>query len=147
MIKLNLPTFDTELRQEGGKVLIFDVLRKRHVSLTPEEWVRQHFIHYLIHHLRYPRGLIKVEGGLTFNSLQKRSDIVVFDRTGSPWMVIECKAPDLQLSERTVMQASMYNHTLKARYLVVTNGMSHVCCEINWENRDTVVMAEMPDFS
>lgn len=146
MIKLNLPPFDISLRREGTKVLIFDCLRKRHVTLTPEEWVRQHFIHYLIYHLRYPRALIKVEGGLTFNSLQKRSDIVVFDRTGSPWMVIECKAPDLQLSERTVMQASVYNHTLKARYLVVTNGMSHICCEVNWENRDTVVMPQMPQY-
>ena len=146
MIKLNLPPFDIDLRQEGTKVLIFDSLRKRHVTLTPEEWVRQHFIHYLIHHLRYPRSLIKVEGGLTFNSLPKRSDIVVFDRTGSPWMVIECKAPDLQLSERTVMQASTYNHTLKAKYLVVTNGMYHICCEINWEKRDTVVMAQMPSY-
>jgi hypothetical protein len=147
MVKLNLPPFDFDLRKEGAKVLIFDSLRKRHVTLTPEEWVRQHFIRYLIHHLNYPRALIKVEGGLTFNTLQKRSDIVVFDRTGSPWMVIECKSPDLQLSDRTVMQASVYNHTLKAKYLVVTNGMTHICCEINWESRDTVVMAEMPDFS
>ena len=146
MVKLNLPSFECDLRQDGGKVLIFDFLRKRHVALTPEEWVRQHFIHYLIHHRKYPRSLVKVEGGLTFNTLQKRSDIVVFDRTGSPWMVIECKAPDLKLSEKTVMQASMYNHTLKARYLVITNGMSHICCEINWANSETVVMADMPEF-
>jgi hypothetical protein len=146
MVKLNLPSFEFDLRQDGERVVIFDFLRKRHVTLTPEEWVRQHFLHYLIHHLKYPRALIKVEGGLTYNTLQKRSDIVVFDRAGSPWMVIECKAPDLKLSERTVTQASMYNHTLKAKYLVVTNGMSHICCEINWENSHTVVMTDMPEF-
>jgi hypothetical protein len=146
MVKLNLPSFEFDLRQEGERVVIFDFLRKRHVTLTPEEWVRQHFIHYLIHHLKYPRSLIKVEGGLTYNTLQKRSDIVVFDRVGSPWMVIECKAPDLKLSERTVTQASIYNHTLKAKYLVVTNGMSHICCEINWKNSQTVMMAEMPEY-
>lgn len=147
MVKLNLPAFNFNLRQDEGRVLIFDSLRKRHVTLTPEEWVRQHFIHYLINYLKYPRSLIKVEGGLTFNTLHKRSDIVVFDRTGSPWMVIECKAPELRLSERTVLQASTYNHSLRARYLVVTNGMSHICCEINWENSQTVVMPDMPEYS
>lgn len=146
MVKLNLPSFEFELRQEGGRVQIFDPLRKRHVTLTPEEWVRQHFIHYLIHHLKYPRSLIKVEGGLTFNTLQKRSDIVVFDRAGSPWMVIECKAPDLKLSERTVLQASTYNHSLKAKYLVVTNGMSHICCKVNWEDSHSVVIPVMPEY-
>lgn len=146
MVKLNLPTFDFDLRKEGTKVLIFDSLRKRHVTLTPEEWVRQHFIRYLIHHLRYPRALIRVEGGLAFNTLPKRSDIVVFDRSGSPWMIIECKAPDLPLSNKVVLQASVYNQTLKARYLVVTNGMSHICCEVNWEDRNTVVMAAMPEY-
>jgi type I site-specific restriction endonuclease len=146
MVKLNLPSFEFSLKHDGDRVLIFDSLRKRHVALTPEEWVRQHFIHYLVHHRKYPRSLIKVEGGLTFNTLQKRSDIVVFDRTGSPWMVIECKAPDLKLSERTVLQATTYNHTLRARYVVVTNGMSHICCEIDWANSGSVVMTDMPVY-
>jgi hypothetical protein len=146
MVKLNLPSFEFDLRKEGARILIFDCLRKRHVTLTPEEWVRQHFVHYLIHHCNYPRALIKVEGGLTFNTLHKRSDIVVFDRMGSPWMMIECKAADVKLSERTLLQASTYNHSLKARYLVVTNGMSHICCEINWANSHTVVMSDMPQY-
>jgi hypothetical protein len=146
MVKLNLPSFEFELRKEGERVLIFDALRKRHVVLTPEEWVRQHFIQYLISHLKYPRSLIKVEGGLIFNSLHKRSDIVVFDRTGNPWMIVECKAPDLKLSERTLLQASTYNHTLKAKYVVVTNGMSHICCETNWTDSSAVVMRSIPPF-
>jgi hypothetical protein len=87
-----------------------------------------------------------VEGGLLFNKLQKRSDIVVFNREGSPWMVIECKAPDLKLSHRTVHQASVYNHSLKAKYLVITNGLSHICCEIDWINSKTMVMDSMPPY-
>jgi hypothetical protein len=146
MVKLNLPSFEFSVKRDGDRMLIFDSLRKRHVVLTPEEWVRQHFIHYIIRHCKYPRSLIRVEGGLIFNTLQKRSDIVVFDRTGSPWMVIECKAPDLKLSERAVLQATTYNHTLRARYVVVTNGMSHICCEIDWANSQSVVVTDMPEF-
>jgi hypothetical protein len=146
MVKLNLPSFNFELKQTQDNILIFDFLRKRYVVLTPEEWVRQHFIHYLIHHLNYPKGLIKVEGGLTFNTLQKRSDIVVFNREGKPWMVIECKAPELKLSTRTMEQASIYNHSLKAKYVVITNGMSHICCEIDWANSNTVVLGEIPKY-
>ena len=146
MVKLNLPTFKFELKHDKGRILIFDFLRKRHVVLTPEEWVRQHFIHYLINQLHYPKALIKVEGGLIFNTLQKRSDIVVFSREGNPWMMIECKAPDLKLSKRTIRQASIYNHSLKAKYVVITNGMSHICCEIDWINSNTVVLDSMPQY-
>lgn len=146
MVKLNLPSYNFELKQVDGKILIFDFLRKRFVVLTPEEWVRQHFIHYLINHLHYPKALIKVEGGLTFNTLSKRSDIVVFTREGVPWMVVECKSPDQKLRDRTIHQASTYNHSLKAKYIVITNGMSHVCCEIDWANSHSVVMDMMPEY-
>jgi hypothetical protein len=147
MVKLNLPAYDVGLKKEQGKILIFDLLRKRYVVLTPEEWVRQHFIHYLINHLKYPRALIKIEGGLVFNTLQKRSDIVVFNREGNPWMMIECKAPELKLSKRTIRQASIYNHSLKAKYIVITNGLSHICCEINWNDSHTVVLDSMPQYN
>jgi hypothetical protein len=146
MVKLNLPSFSVELKRDLDKVFIFDFLRKRYVVLTPEEWVRQHFLRYLVDHLQYPKALIRVEGGLTFNTLQKRSDIVVFDREGNPWMVIECKAPDLKLSPRTIEQASLYNHSLKAKYVVITNGMNHICCEIDWINSTTVVVDAMPAY-
>ncbi|HEX6225939.1 MAG TPA: type I restriction enzyme HsdR N-terminal domain-containing protein [Chryseolinea sp.] len=146
MVKLNLPDYNFGLKEEQGQIFIFDVLRKRYVVLTPEEWVRQHFIHYLIHHLNYPKALIKVEGGLTFNTLRKRSDIVVFNREGAPWMMIECKAPELKLSKRTIRQASVYNHSLKAKYIVITNGMSHICCEVDWANSNTVVLGAMPPY-
>jgi len=147
MVKLNLPSFNVELKKELDKVLIFDFLRKRFVVLTPEEWVRQHFLRYLIDHLKYPKALIKVEGGLTFNTLQKRSDIVVFSREGNPWMVIECKAPEVKLSTRTIEQASLYNHSLKAKYVVITNGMTHICCEVDWVNSSTVVLDAMPIYA
>lgn len=146
MVSLNLPAFDYVLKKEAGKVFILDIIRKKYLVLTPEEWVRQHFIHYLLTTLQYPKALIKVEGGLSFNRLQKRSDIVVFDRKGSPWMVIECKAPDQKLSQQTLHQASVYNHTLQAKYLVVTNGLVNVCCEVDWAAAKTIVLDQMPVY-
>ncbi|MBA4057051.1 MAG: restriction endonuclease subunit R [Marivirga sp.] len=147
MVSLNLPAFDYVLKKESGKVFILDVIRKKYLVLTPEEWVRQHFIHYLLTVLHYPKSLIKVEGGLSFNRLQKRSDIVVFNREGSPWMVIECKSPDQKLSQQTLHQASVYNHTLQAKYLVITNGLINVCCEIDWAAGKTIVLDEMPIYT
>jgi len=146
MVTLNLPAFDYVLKKEAGKVFILDIIRKKYLVLTPEEWVRQHFVHYLITDLRYPKALIKVEGGLSFNRLQKRSDIVVFNRDGNPWMVIECKAPDQKLSQRTLHQASVYNHSLQAKYLTVTNGMIHICCEVDWATQKTLVLDAMPAY-
>jgi len=146
MVKLNLPEFDFVIKKENGKVFIMDFLRKKYIVLTPEEWVRQHFIHFLITSLKYPKALIKVEGGLNYNRLQKRSDIVVFDREGKPWMVVECKSPDQKLGQRTLEQASVYNHSLQARYIGVTNGMIHICCAVDWANGKTDVLNEMPDY-
>lgn len=146
MVKLNLPSFEFEVKKEADKLFIRDVLRRKYVQLTPEEWVRQHFVHYLLDHLQYPKSLIKVEGGLRFNRLQKRTDIVVFNRRGTPWMVIECKAPDQKLSHRTLHQASVYNDTLHAQYLTVTNGLRHVCYAIDWDTNKVTVLPEMPAF-
>ena len=146
MIKLNLPAFDCVVKKEEGKIFILDQIRKKYLVLTPEEWVRQHFINYLITELKYPKALMKIEGGLTFNKLSKRSDIVVFNRDGQPWMIVECKSPTQKLSRSTVHQASVYNHTLKARYLTVTNGMGHICCEVNWNESKTAILKELPAF-
>jgi len=146
MHKLNLPEFEYSLRKADDKVWIFDVIRKKFLVLTPEEWVRQHFVHYLISELRYPKSLIKLEGGLKYNSLSKRSDIVVFDRTGIPWMIVECKSPDQKISENILHQASVYNSTLKAKYLAITNGLKHYCCCVNWELRKTELMTVLPSF-
>jgi Type I restriction enzyme R protein N terminus (HSDR_N) len=146
MVSLNLPAYDYVLKKESGKVFILDIIRKKYIVLTPEEWVRQHFIHYLLTVLSYPKALIKVEGGLSFNGLQKRSDIVVFNREGNPWMVIECKSPDQKLSQQTLQQASVYNHTLRAKYLAVTNGLIHICCGVDWAAGKTAVLDEMPAY-
>lgn len=146
MIQLNLPSFEYKLRKAEGKLWIFDVIRKKYIVLIPEEWVRQHFINFLIKHLSYPRSLIKVEGGLQYNQLQKRSDIVVFDRNGNPWMVIECKAPEVKISQNSLMQAALYNDTLKAKFITVSNGLTHLYAEINWKERTTLWLEQMPAY-
>ncbi|HYC83960.1 MAG TPA: type I restriction enzyme HsdR N-terminal domain-containing protein [Chryseosolibacter sp.] len=146
MHKLNLPDFEYTLRKADGKVWIFDVIRKKFLVLTPEEWVRQHFVHYMISDLGYPRALLKLEGGLKYNMLGKRSDIVVFDRQGEPWMLVECKSPDQSINETTLRQASVYNKTIKARYLTVTNGLKHYCCSYDHTAGTVSVLAAFPAF-
>lgn len=146
MYKLNLPEFDFKLKKAGDKVWIFDGIRKKYIVLTPEEWVRQHFIHYLIKRKKYPKTLIKVEGGLVYNQLQKRTDIVVFNRQGKPWMIVECKSPTLPVSASTLTQASVYNSTLKAQYITVTNGLVHLCAHIDWLERKTTLLEDTPVY-
>jgi hypothetical protein len=144
MQKLNLPSFDYKIRNDDGKVWIFDGIRKKYLVLTPEEWVRQHFVNYLVTHLHYPRTLIRIEGGLKFNSLRKRSDIVVYDREGLPWMIVECKSPDVPVDASTVRQVSVYNATLKARFITVTNGLQHFCCSIQRDEKKFEMLTEIP---
>jgi hypothetical protein len=147
MYKLNLPSFDYKLKKADGKVWIFDLIRKKYIVLTPEEWVRQHFLHYMIDAFKYPRALIKVEGGLTYNQLAKRSDILIFDRAGSPWMLVECKSPEMKLSEATLQQASVYNATLQAKYLTITNGMNYYCAATDWVEKKTTLLQSLPDYA
>jgi hypothetical protein len=146
MVKLNLPEFEYNVKKAEGKVWIFDGIRKRFIVLTPEEWVRQHFVNYIITELKYPKALIKIESGLVYNKLSKRSDIIVYNREGTPWMVIECKASDQKLSQQTLQQVTMYNASMKAKYIVVTNGLQHLCCEINWDNRLTTLLKSFPEY-
>ncbi len=146
MISLNLPPFEYKLKKAEGKLWIFDIIRKKYIVLIPEEWVRQHFVHLLIAHKKYPRSLIRVEGGLQYNRLQKRSDILVYDRSGAPWMLIECKAPEVRLSEKSVFQASVYNATLRARFVVVSNGLMHLYAKIDWETGTTDWINDLPEY-
>lgn len=146
MRQLNLPDFDYKLQKSEGKVWIFDVIRKKFIVLTPEEWVRQHFINYLIIELQYPKALIRVEGGLTFNQLQKRSDIVVFDRNGKPWMIVECKSSTVDLSIQSLLQVSTYNASVKAGYIAITNGLKHYCAQVDWQQGKTEVLDSFPKF-
>jgi len=129
MTELNLPHYQFRIRTTGQSKEIFDILRRKFVSLTPEEWVRQHFIMFIKEELHYPAGFISVERGLILNERQKRTDIVVHDQNGKPWMIVECKAPHIALSEQSFYQASSYHLTLNVQYLVITNGIQHYCCK------------------
>jgi len=144
--KLNLPEIQPSLKKENGKVWIFDIIRKKYIILTPEEWVRQHFIHHLIFDLNYPRALFKVEGSLLYNKLQKRSDILIHDRNGKPWMLVECKAPEIKLSQKAFNQIAVYNMTVGARFLAVTNGMAHFCYEVATTPEETKFLDVFPPF-
>ncbi|EAZ80143.1 type I restriction enzyme HsdR N-terminal domain-containing protein [Algoriphagus machipongonensis] len=128
---LNLPPFEPKLQEVDGKLGIFDSLRKKYLILTPEEWVRQHWINFLIHHLDYPKGLIVLERGLVYNKLQKRTDLVVWDKEGKPYLLIECKAPKIKLNQKTMQQACLYNQKINAKYLIITNGLNHLC--LSWD--------------
>ncbi len=134
MNQLNLPAYSPSLKKDQGKVYIFDIIRKKYVVLTPEEWVRQHFINYLIQELKYPKSLFRIEGRLSYNKLQKRSDIVIYSRGGKPWMLIECKSPTIKLTQKAFNQVAVYNMTVGAQYIAVTNGMVHYCYEGAGEN-------------
>lgn len=125
MHKLNLPDFDIRTKEEEGNQYIFDIVRKKYLVNTPEEWVRQNFLHLLINHLGYPKSLIKMEFPITYFKSGKRSDILVLKRDLHPFMLIECKSHDVKLKEDTLKQASVYNKIVKADYLAVTNGLNH----------------------
>ena len=146
MIKIEYPFKKPSLKSENDKETVFCVIRKRWILLTPEEWVRQHFIHYLIHERHYPKTLFRIESGLTYNKLQKRSDILIFDRAGKPWMLIECKSADIRLSQKAFNQVAVYNMTVNAKYLAVTNGMAHFCCIASTEGETPVFLETFPEF-
>ena len=123
MIALNFPAFEYQVRQTQGKLYIFDIIRRKYVFLTPEEWVRQHLIHFLVTHHQYPKACIKVEGSLRYNQLSKRTDALVHDSLGQPFLLIECKGANIELSQEVLEQAAAYNYILKAPYLLITNGL------------------------
>jgi len=146
MQPLNLPDFDVKIIKEDGKRRIFDFIRKKYVVLTPEEWVRQHFLHYLTDSLKYPRSLIRIETGIQKNTLPKRTDILVHDRTGKPWMVVECKAPEIKLDRNCFNQALMYNMVLGAQYISVTNGLLHYCFRAGTSVTDPEFLPAIPAY-
>ncbi|MDX9847083.1 MAG: type I restriction enzyme HsdR N-terminal domain-containing protein [Tenuifilaceae bacterium] len=145
-LPINLPQYPIKTRQADGQLQVFDSLRKRYVALTPEEWVRQHFINYLTEYKGYPAGLISVELPVTINSMQQRADIVVFNRSGLPLMVVECKSPSVKITNETYAQAARYNLSLQAPLLVVTNGLNHFCSQIDLANRSFNSIQEIPEY-
>lgn len=146
MDALNLPAFAHKTKQVGGKPYIFDLLRRKYVRLSPEEWVRQHIVNLLLTHYAYPKALIRSEGGLLLNQTQKRTDVVVFDRAGEPFLLVECKAPHIVLTQGVFDQIARYNHVHKAPYIVISNGLTHYCCCVNHTTADVQFMDDFPAF-
>lgn len=147
MHKLNLPAYTFQLKSNENKTLIFDNLRKKYVVLTPEEWVRQHFVTFLIQEKKYPVSLIAVEKQLTVNKLKKRTDILVFSVEGSPHIIVECKAPSVKITQATFDQIARYNLQLQATYLIVTNGLQHYYCLLDTENECYHFLQDIPEFT
>lgn len=146
MEKLNLPPFNIKLKQEAGKTWVFDLSRRKYVVLTPEEWVRQHFLNYLTTCLRYPKSLIRVESGLRHHKLSRRSDILVFNRAAKPFMLVECKAADVTLTQAVFDQVSVYNQAFQAPYLVITNGLKHFCCKMDYQYQNYEFLQDIPQL-
>lgn len=146
MQHLNFPDFEFRFGLAGEKKMIFDPVRKKMVALTPEEWVRQHVISWLLERSKVPAGLIGVEKQIVINNLVKRFDIAVFDRSGTPVLLVECKAPTVEITEKVFDQAARYNMQLKVKFFVITNGINHYYCKIDYVNCSYVFIEEIPLF-
>ena len=144
--KLNLPEYEMKVRVENSQKQVFDPVRKKYVALTPEEYVRQHVINYLINHKGFPSGLLSVEQLVTLNTMQQRADIIAYKKNGNPLLVVECKSFSVEITKKSFEQAARYNLTLKAPYLVVSNGLAHYCFKINLEEETFVLLGEFPDY-
>ena len=146
MTPLNLPSYNFKIKNSKNKRFIFDAIRKKFMVLTPEEWVRQHFVSYLISEKNYPTSLIAVEKQLTVNGLKKRTDILVFNSTGTPEIIVECKAPSVPISQNTFDQIARYNLKLQAKFLIVTNGLDHYYCQMDFENERYQFLKDIPKY-
>ena len=146
MFRLNLPTYEIKIARQGNKQLIFDFLRRKYVALTPEEWVRQHFVHYLVEHKGYPAGLMGNEIELSVGEKRLRCDTVLYNKVAAPQMIIEYKAPQIKLQQKTFNQISAYNLLLKVDYLIVSNGMQHICCKMDYANQKYYFLEDIPDY-
>lgn len=142
---LNFPDFSFRIREDGQSTQIYDSVRKRFVALTPEEWVRQNLLAYMIHCCMYPVGLIAVEKMVKVNGLSQRADIVVYHRSGKPWLLAECKSTSVPVSQDTFLQAARYNTRLEVPFFVLSNGLEHYCLQArgaSWDFRE-----DLPEFS
>jgi hypothetical protein len=144
---LNFPTYDFRFKNSENKVYIFDVVRKKFVVLQPEEWVRQHIVQYIISEKKYPLSLVNVEKQLKVNGMVKRYDIVIFNSDGTIKVLVECKAPEINISQTVFDQIARYNMQLKAEYLMVSNGLSHFYCEMDFKEEKYSFLRDIPEFS
>lgn len=145
-MQLNLPVYNFRTTQKEGRTFIFDALRRRWVKLTPEEWVRQHLVRYLIEEKGFPASLIAVERSLRFNQQDFRADVVVFSTEGKPLLVVECKAPEVKITQKVFDQIVRYNFEFQVDFLIVSNGMTHFCCKIDKGNLAYEFLQEIPDY-
>ncbi len=143
-IPLNWPVYPLRIKEEAGQRFIFDEVRKKFLVLTPEEWVRQHVVQYLIRDKQFPRSLIQIEGGLKYNGMQKRSDILTFNTEGEKVLLVECKAPSVKITQDTFDQIARYNFVHRVPWLLVSNGLTHFCCKMDWEHETYVFLPELP---
>ena len=146
MNELNLPAFDVKLRGTHEKPEIFDFLRRRYVAMTPEEWVRQHFTHWLVEHKGYPKGLLGNEIELRCGDKRLRCDSILYNKETQPQMIIEYKAPTVSVTQRVFNQISVYNLLLRVDYLVVSNGVQHYCCRMDYARQTYEFLQEIPDY-
>lgn len=147
MQALNLPDHGVKTKHDAGGHSVFDPIRKKWVALTPEEWVRQHLINHLLIDLHCPIGMVGVEVPLSLNGLSKRADLVVFGPSGRPVALVECKAPEVAVNQRTFEQAARYNSVLKVRYLLVSNGHTHFCCTVDHQRGAVEFLPALPPYA
>lgn len=146
MEPLNLPTYSFKIKPDGQRKLIFDTIRKKYVVLTPEEWVRQNFIRYLNEEKNYPLSLMTLELQQRIHTARRRTDIIIYNTLGNPVMIIECKAPEVALTDKVFEQVAGYNFALKADYLVITNGLKHYCSKLNHEQKTWEFLKDIPAY-
>lgn len=147
MWQLNLPEYNFRIKKTDEKLQIFDNQRKRYVSLTPEEWVRQHFIRFLIDKKGYPAAHIAVEKQLKMNGMKKRCDAILYNKDAEPIMIIEFKAPNISISQATFDQIAVYNAKLKVNFFMISNGIEHYCCRVNTETTRYEFFSDIPEFN
>lgn len=146
MQKLNFPQYSFRFKSRENKTLVFDEIRKKFVVLTPEEWVRLHVVQFLLQGKNYPKSLINVEKQLKLNKTTKRYDIVVFNNDGSIFLIVECKAPSIPISQITFDQIARYNLALNASFLMVSNGLEHYYCQMDYENERYIFLKDIPNY-
>ena len=147
MLELNLPSFEKKITHRGDKPFILDIIRRQYVALTPEEWVRQHFVHFLISHKGFPHSLMANEVQLKLNGMNRRCDTVVYDRTLRPRIIIEYKAPTVHITQQVFDQICSYNMVLQVDYLIVSNGLAHYCCKMDYSTHSYSFLREIPQYN
>jgi len=147
MLQLNLPQYSFRIKKQNEKLVIFDSQRKRYVALTPEEWVRQNFIRFLIEEKGYPAAYLAIEKQLNINGMKKRCDAILYNEHAQPFLIIELKAPNVAISQATFDQVAVYNAKLKVDFFIISNGIEHFCCKVNLETARYEFFPEIPDFN